>query len=271
MPTAVDSGQMATSMPVIEQAPTSAVFHSFPARSYLAKYYDAVGPENEALLCAIGGFVRRHPGPTDSIIEVAGGPSLFSLMAVAAQRRKPFDRITFTDIAAQNLEEVEWWLTNNERAFSYDHLNDWITREWGADAGDVASAVRSSGWELAQRDWLLEENTPELEGSYDVVASHFFAESATSDEEEFLTMLRKVRCLGRPGGLLLLSLMSRSPGYRIDDIDFPAFGVDSENIGGYLARAGIEIDPIDIRYVPTEVSSSESGYDGLIFIGGRLG
>ncbi len=41
---------------------------------------------------------------------LAGGPSLFSLMAIAAHRRRPFEKVTFTDIALQNLLEVEHWL-----------------------------------------------------------------------------------------------------------------------------------------------------------------
>jgi hypothetical protein len=254
---------------VVAGQPGSAVFYDFPARPYLRKYYDAVGPENSALLHAIGDFVRAFPGPTESIIEVAGGPSLFSLIAVAAERGRPFERITFTDIAPQNLDEVRWWLADDERQFDYDGVLRWLAGERDADRAAVVSSLRKSEWQILQRDWLLTDDRA-LHGAYDVVSSHFFAESATSDEDEFLTMLRTVRRLGRPNALMLLSFMTRSAGYRIDGLDFPAFAVDGSNIEGYLERAGIGLDGFAMRSVATEVSSSESGYDGLIFIGGRL-
>lgn len=250
-------------------AETSEVFYGFPARPYLDKYYDTVGPENAALLHAIGDFVRNFHGPTESIIEVAGGPSMFALMAVVAERQLPFERVTFTDISPQNLDEVRWWLGGDQRRFDYTHLLSWLQRERGASPRDVEQWLRSSAWQVQQRDWLLSED-PSLHGSYDVVASHFFTESATSDEAEFLAMLRKVRRLGRPGSLMLLSFMTHSSGYRIAGQDFPAFGLDRKNLGEYLHAAGIELSASEMRFEPTEVSPEESGYDGLIFLGGRL-
>ncbi|MEA2450902.1 MAG: hypothetical protein QOG63_2834, partial [Thermoleophilaceae bacterium] len=177
---------------------TSAVFHGFPARAYLDKYYRRVGAENTVLLHAVGDFVRAHRGPTASLIEVAGGPSLFTTMAVAAERGLRFERLTFTDIAWQNLEEVRWWLADDPRGFDYSELLAWLASERGRDPGLVVETLRGSRWDLVQRDWLVADDAS-FDGSYDVVSSHFFAESATSSEDEFLSMLAKVGRLGRPG------------------------------------------------------------------------
>jgi hypothetical protein len=247
----------------------SAVFNHFPARAYLRKYYAAVGDENAALLHAIADFARRLPGPDSSVIEVAGGPSLFSLLALASERPLPFELVTFTDIARQNLDEVDWWLNADERSFDYDDALDWLRTERGADPDRLVDNLRASRWELVQRDWLTADD-PRFDRRYDIVSSHFFAESATRHEGDFLAMLRKVGRLGRPGALVLLSFMQRSAGYEVGGVEFPAFAVDERSVFDYLETAGVELVDAEIRSTASETPSSESGYEGLMFVGGRL-
>ena len=245
------------------------MFLDFPSRAYLQKYYRSVGAENAALLRAIHDHVDALGGSTDSIIEVAGGPCLYSMMAVAAHRRRPFERVTFTDIGWQNLSEVAWWLRDDPRQFDYGELLGWLEAEFGADPAEVTDALRSSPWELVQRDWLELELAPS-EARYDVVSSHFFAESATRDEHEFVELLSRIARLGRPGATVLLSFMCRSKGYTVAGVEFPAFAVDESSVMGYLEAAGIGLEGPLLQIAPTEDPGSQPGYDGMVFVGGRL-
>ena len=95
------------------KATTRACFLDFPARAYLEKFYGAVGEENAAMLRAILAGLSPPPAVSPRVIEVGGGPSLFSLMAMAAVERRRLRRVTFTDIAAANLAEVRWWLDDD--------------------------------------------------------------------------------------------------------------------------------------------------------------
>ena len=118
-------------------------------------------------------------------------------------------------------------------------------------------------------DWR-DEVPVEWLHAYDVVSSHFFAESATDDEQELVSLFEKVGRLGRPGAIVLLSCMCRSTGYRIAHQDFPAFDVNEHNVLGYLERAGVTLADRVLKTVPTEDPSSYPGYDGMLFVGGRL-
>jgi hypothetical protein len=250
-------------------AEPASVFFEFPARAYLEKYYNAVGAENSAFLRSITEFLTEQSASTDRVIEVAGGPSLFSMFAVAAVRGRPFRQVTFTDVGWRNLGEVEAWLRDDPRQFDYDPLMEWLEGEVGADPGMLVETMRRSSWDLMHFDWRSEVPMAWVR-AYDVVCSHFFAESATDDEEELLSLLAKVGRLGRPGALVLLSFMCRSSGYRVAHQDFPAFDVDEQNVWGYLEQAGVNLIDGVLRTAETEDPSSYPGYDGMLFIGGRL-
>jgi NNMT/PNMT/TEMT family protein len=250
-------------------AEPASVFSEFPARAYLEKYYNAVGSENTAFLRSITDYLSARDVSADRVIEIAGGPSLFSMFTLAALRGSSFRQVTFTDIAWRNLGEVDAWLRDDPRQFDYEPLVQWLQEEVGADPSTVVESMRDSPWELAQFDWRCEVPTAWLR-AYDVVCSHFFAESATDDEDELVSMLEKVGRVGRPGATVLLSFMCRSNGYKIGHQDFPAFDVDEANVWQYLARAGVNLGDAVLRTAPTEDPYAHPGYDGMLFIGGRL-
>ena len=245
------------------------IFHEFPARGYLEKYYSAVGAENAAFVRSIIDYLRHRNRATDTVIEVAGGPSLYSMMSLMATRRRPFEHVTFTDIGWKNLREVDCWLRDHPSQFDYAPLLGWLREELGVDADAVAASLRASTWEVANFDWR-EPVPPAWRRNYDVVSSHFFAESATADEAELVALLEKLGDLGAPGATLLTSFICRSVGYTVGRQDFPAFAVDESSIFGYLDQAGIQIDDVEVRWVASEHLSSNPEYEGVLFVAGRL-
>jgi hypothetical protein len=251
------------------KAEPGSVFYEFPARAYLEKYYNAVGEENSALLRSITDYLGQRRAPTDRVIEVGGGPSLYSMFAVAAIRGQPFRQVTFTDIAWRNLGEVDAWLRDDPRQFDYHAVLNWLRNEVGAGEADLVRTMRQSPWELVQFNWH-DEVPVAWPRAYDVVCAHFFAESATDDEQELVDLLEKVGRLGRRGAVVLLSFMCRSSGYRIAHQEFPAFDVDEHSIWRYLELAGVRLADVELRTAPTEDPSSHPGYDGMLLMGGRL-
>jgi hypothetical protein len=248
---------------------TQSPFYEFPARGYLEKYYGEMGAENVAFVRSITDYLATRTASTDTVIEVAGGPSLYSLMSLMAARRRPFGHVTFTDIGWKNLREVESWLCDDPAQFDYAPLLGWLDEEAGIDAAEVTSALRSSDWELAGFDWHNPVPTA-WRHSYDVVSCHFFAESATNDESDLVEFIARLGELGRPGATLLTSFICHSSGYRIHQRDFPAFAIDEASVFHYLERAGIELSDVQVRSVGAQDPDSDPGYDGLLFIAGRL-
>ena len=235
-------------------ASTDSVFFEFPARAYLEKYYSHVGDENAAFMRSITDYLRDRPVPTETVIEVAGGPSLYSLMAMMSCRERPFRHVTFTDIGWKNLREVEGWLHDYPQQFDYQPL---------------LSSLRASTWELTSFDWR--EPVPVAwQRAHDIVSCHFFAESATNNESELVDFLGKLGRLGGPQATLLLSFMCKSDGYMIGQREFPAFSIDEHNVFGYLERGGLRLEDVELSTTPCEDPSTMPGYDALLFIGGRL-
>jgi len=52
--------------------------------------------------------------------------------------------------------------------------------------------------------------------------------------------------------------------------EFPAFAVDQRSILGYLERAGLKLEDVEVRSVPSEDPASNPGSEGLLFVAGRL-
>lgn len=250
-------------------ASSHTAFENFPARAYLEKYYSGVGPENTALLGTLIDYLAATEAPTGRVIEVAGGPSLFSMLALAAVRGEPFERVLFTDLGRENLREVERWLDEDPDRFDYAHVLAWLEERVGASRDSICLTLRSSRWQLASFDW---RHDPPREwcGGFDVVSSHFFAESATSNEEEFIAMMRRIPRLGRPGALMFMSFMSGSHGYRIDGAAYPGFEVDETSLLAYFRDAGVSLSDLFLRTVAAEDPASDPGYEGLLFVAGRL-
>jgi hypothetical protein len=252
-----------------DTADLNSVFYEFPARAYLEKYYSAVGPENEAFMRSITEYLQHRPVATDTVIEVAGGPCLYALMSIMACRDRPFRHLTFTDIGWKNLREVDNWLHDDPGQFDYAPLLNWLHANAAISEDRIVDCLRTSTWELAAFDWR--RPVPDAwRAGYDVVSCHFFAESATNDENELIAFLRKLRRLGRPGATLLASFMCRSAGYTIGQRQFPAFSIDEHTILRYLQQAGIVLQDTQLRTTPCEDPSTNPGYDALLFLAGRM-
>ena len=244
-------------------------FEHFPARPYLEKYYSGMGPENAALLEALTFFCRDLEPDLARVVEVGGGPIVLPLLALTAARGRGPGRVLFGDIAPANLAEVERWLVDHPEQFDWSATLEWLERHMGAQPHELVRSLRASSWELREID-MREPLPADLLSSFDTVSSHFFADSATADEREFVEFLAKVRLLGAPGATFFLSFMCRSSGYAIGAERFPAIALDPETLLPFLARAGFALSRFKLHAVPTEGHAEETGYEGLMFVAGTL-
>ena len=192
------------------------------------------------MMSSIIEYVRGRPRPPARLIEVAGGPTAFSLLALTAGLGAAPERIVFTDIAETNLREVDDWLHDRPDSFGYAHLYEWLESHAGVDPERVAAELRRARWELVQVDWH-DPPRPAWIGSFDAVSSHFFVESATPDEAEALGFLRNLAVLGRNDALVLLSFLQRAESWDCDGVAVASLQVDEEMIETFLARGGFAL------------------------------
>jgi hypothetical protein len=253
--------------PTLSTSPAS--FETFPARAYIEKYYAEVGSENAALLGALTSFARELEPRLERVVEVGGGPIVLSILALSAACGRRPDRVVFGDIAPANLAEVRSWLRGDPDSFDYRAALDWLREREGVEPAVLVETVRAAHWDVRRMD-LREPIPGELEGRFDTVSSHFFADSATADPAEFEDFLAKIGRLAAPGARLFLSFMARSTGYGITGYEYPAVSLDPECLLGHLARAGLSLGHFRLHTTPTEGLPSETGYEGLMFLAGTL-
>jgi len=249
--------------------PSESIICEFPARGYLEKYYRAVDPESATFVRSVTEDIWPRSAASDTAIEVAGGPCLYSLMSLVASRGRPFKDVAFTDAGWKTLREVECRLQDHPSRFDHDPLLGWLSEEVGIEGDGLARLLRASRWELARVDWRRPV-PPAWRHSYDVVCCHYFAESAADDESELVAFLQKLGDLARPGATLLTSFVCRAAGGTIGPREFPAFAVGQRSILGYLERAGLELEDVELRSAPSEDRAASPGYEDLLFVSGRL-
>ncbi len=240
----------------------------FPARAYLDQHYGEIFPETATMMSAIVDYVRdRDAGPAEQAIEVAGGPTVFSLLALTAALGTAPRRIVFTDIAHANLAEVDDWLRDRPEAFDYSHLYAWLDAEVGVDPERVAAALRAADWELVQRDWREPPPRPWV-GAFDVVSSHFFVESATHDVDTARTFARNYASVGRGDALVLLSFLQHATLWDCHGFTVRCLGVREGMIEDFLSNVGLTLADAQVRSAAGRRPADVAGYAGVVTVSG---
>lgn len=220
------------------------------------------------MMSAIIDRVRARPMELPSrLIEVAGGPTVFSLMALTAALEAAPRRIVFTDIAETNLAEVDDWLHDRPGAFDYAHLYDWLETHAEADPERAAAALRGADWELVQVDW---HDPPRAgwSGAFDVLSSHFFVESATPDEAEARDLVRNYAPLCRSDALVLLSFLQHADTWDCAGEPVASLRVHEDMIEGFLRSGGLGLDDAVVGTAPAQQPAQVSGYEGVVTVSG---
>ncbi len=218
------------------------------------------------MMTAIIEYVRGRGLRPARVIEVAGGPTVFSLLALTAALEAPPEQIVFTDIAESNLQEVDDWLNERPGAFDYAHLDAWLETQ-DADPERAAHDLRAVRWELRQVDW---HDPPPASwiGAFDVVSSHFFVESATPDEAEALTFVRNYAPLAGSQAVVLLSFLQRADAWDCDGVAVPSLQVHEGMIEHFLQAGGISLDDAAIQTAAGRQPAAVTGYEGVVTVSG---
>lgn len=219
------------------------------------------------MMAAIIAYVREHEPRPSRLIEVAGGPTVFSLLALTAALPAAPEHIVFTDIAPSNLQEVDDWLHDRPGAFDYTHLYEWLGAHAQVDPERCAAALRDASWELVAFDW---HDAPPAAwiGAFDAVSSHFFVESATSDEAEARAFVRNYASLGGRDALVLLSFLQHADSWDCDGFPVASLPVHEDMIEAFLRAEGLALDDIAIQTAAGRQSSTVTGYAGVVTVSG---
>ena len=240
----------------------------FPARAYLDQHYGQMSSETATMMASIIDYVRQRDRPPPArLIEVAGGPTVFSLLALTAALGAAPERIVFTDIADANLAEVDDWLHGRADAFDYAHLYAWLADEARTDPERAVAALRAAKWELVRHDWGDPPRAAWI-GAFDAVSSHFFVESATPDAQTALAFASNYAAVGVPDALVLLSFLQHADSWDCNGVQVPSLQVHEGMIETFLASAGLRLGDTEIATAAGRQSADVTGYAGVVTVAG---
>ncbi len=200
-----------------------------------------------------------------NVLELGGGPTLYQLMNIIDDVQE----IHFTDFVQDNLNQIISWKNNNERFFRWgkflkaslmiknDRIN--ISQE---EINKLENDLRKKINKVSSCD-VFKNNLGLGQKKYDIISTHFVAESATSSKSEWKKAIRNIYEKINPGGLLLMSALRGANGcYRVLEKRFPAVCIDENDMEIVLKSVGFRI--IRLSTINTEDRSNE--YKGFILL-----
>jgi hypothetical protein len=252
-------------MPTSLTAPRKPAIHDwerFDPAAYLNEYYSDIGAENQALLRFCAETYASIPRG-GALLDFGGGPALYPLIAAAAR----VDEIHFADYLETNLREVERWLRNDPRAFDW---NPFIARTLELEGGEpTLAAVEQRAKEVRRRvtrvlrcDASRRPPLARLEHLYDVVSTHFCAESATSDRGEWRLFMANIASLLKPGGWLVVSALKGATRYAVGPDSFPAVDISEDDLLELLEELVPCESEIRLKTIGADRPSRE--YEGIM-------
>jgi hypothetical protein len=212
-----------------EHEKASEDFSVFSPRSYLQEYHCKWDDEDELHI----NFFHEAYGSInkqETMIEVSGGPILCQLISA----RNKVDSIVFTDFLPENLCEIRHWKEANKAAFNWDRYFKYILKlengQFAKSVAEMKAQLREKLGRFEHSD-VLTDNPPQYSPSqFDIVSSHFCAESITSKRDLFQKAVKNTVRLATPNGYLVMSFLKNARTYDVGDVAFAAYPVDEKEV-----------------------------------------
>jgi hypothetical protein len=236
----------------------------FDPREYLNEYY-LVEPEIEDIFVVEFMVTALRDMPANLLtLEFGGGPTLFAVAALVSQSRE----IHFCDYVAASLDEVQRWLDKETDTFNWDPYIKLALEKEGKPTTPEAIAERAAEMRrkvtrLTTCDALARAPLGQSAIQYDLVVAQAVTDTAAKSVREWMQIMGNISTLVRPGGWLLISVLTGTSGYIIGQKRFPCVDLsDDEIYRGYMA-AGYYPDTFRLEKLD---APGERGYSGVVSV-----
>ena len=240
--------------------PTADEFNRhFDPKAYLKEMFHAPDDEDQFSMSFIVKALNFLPDRL-FIHEFGGGPTLYSVAALAAKARE----IHFSDVVDANLREVDAWLKSRLDAHDW---NPYIALALGveglpiteANINERAALMRKVVKQLMHCD--AQRNSPiELEKvQYDLVTAHHCTDVAATTVQEWIGVIQNVTNIVRHGGWLMLSVTTGARTYEVGDVIFECVNLTKDDVRNGLLAAGYRKESIILESYEVEHPQEYSG------------
>jgi hypothetical protein len=243
-------------------------YEDFSPAAYLAEYYSSAGhSEMEGVLrfYAENVGVLQH---CDDVIEIGGGPTIYQLISIAPL----CGRIVFGDFLPANLDEVRKWASSAPDSFDWSAYVARSLQYENEEYGPVAvrareDAIRGKLTSFVHCDAMQPDPVGEqFRQSFDLVSSHYVADSIASDKQEWKSVMDNILSLAKRDGSVCMSLITGADHWRLSGEWYPACKLTEDDISHHLRDRGFEI--LAQAHIPAAVSDPDAddfyGYTGVL-------
>jgi hypothetical protein len=251
---------MTTSAPAIEYAP----YTEWKPEDYLNEYYSEVMPDERfAMEFLVESLAKTEP--VSVAVEFGCGPTVHHMLPMATKATE----IHMAEYLENNRQEVEKWLAKAPNSHNWHDFTLETLRLEGIE--------NPTPEQIEERETLARQRVkcvlpgdafdadplgPEKRGFYPLVASHYCAEGATTNKDEWHGCMRNIASLVAPGGVFILSACGAAAFYCVGGRNFPCAGVTAQDVLQSLTDNGFTNIDIRVRQVPDH---SEQGFSSVIF------
>jgi hypothetical protein len=234
--------------------------NDFDPRTYLKTYYAYPDEEDRFIVRFMIAALNKMP-PGLVTIEVGGGPTLYAVAALVPRACE----IHFCDYVPENLDEVRDWLDNRPDAYDWSSYIEMVLEEEGSPVSPDAVAQRAAEMRrkltrLCRCDVMAKAPLGQNAKQYDLVVAQAVTESVATTFSEWIQVMDNISTLVKPGGGLLISVITGTPYYTVGQKRFANLHLTAEDIlHGYLAAG---YDPATFS-LETMVAPAKRDYAGL--------
>jgi SAM-dependent methyltransferase len=250
-------GAERVSVPQSPHNNAEANWQDFDPEAYFDHYYSE--PHRDDMLAArkaalalrsfAGGCCNLH------ILDVGTGANLIPLLAALPVAQS----LTAWDYAASNVAWLKTEFQQEKLRPQWQYFWSQVVEVYGPHLASFDAAQKLKQCARAQQGSIFD--LPPAQ--WDAASMFFCAESITREAMEFTAACKAFAAAVRPGGALVAAFLTRSAGYEVGGIAYPALPVDEESIKAVFTPLCRSINVETIGGSDTEI---RSGYSGMIFL-----
>ncbi len=177
--------------------------------------------------------------------------------------------IHMTDYVSSNRAEVQKWLSGRDDAHNWREFTlETLRLEGNSDPTEAEANKREQETRACITRLLAGDVTkadplgPVMREFYQLVTTHYCAESVTTSKDEWRIYMRNIMSLVKPGGVLIVSACGGGNFYRVGDRYFPGAGITSQDVLASLCDHNFTNIDLRTRQVP---DNSEQGFSNIVF------
>ncbi|XP_068119870.1 nicotinamide N-methyltransferase-like [Hyperolius riggenbachi] len=218
---------------------------NFDPKAYLAMYYPLEGGTvHEHLQFVLKRLARIFSSGKvkgETIIDIGTGPTIYQLLSAC----EAFNNVIVSDFTDKNREELKAWLINQPGAFDWSPVVKYVCQlegnriSWTEKEDRLRKAIKQ-----VLRCDVMQNNplSPVVLPQVDCILSCLCLEGACKDVEAYVTALKNITNLLKPGGYLVLTGVLGSHYYMVGEVWFSGLFLTEDIIKESLSGIGYIVE-----------------------------